>query len=68
MKPSQMPLPLPFQTSPDLARRIAPLPTRESRDAADAASAEGTIRYYREIRHDLEHFFRRIEKPFRGTE
>lgn len=68
MKPSQMPLPLPFQPSSDPATQVVPLPTRASRDAADASSAEGTVRYYREIRHDLEHFFRRLEKPFRGLE
>ena len=68
MKPSQMRPPLPYQPLPSLRGGVAPLPTRATRDASESASGEGAVRYYREIRHDLEHFFRRIEKPFRGTE
>ncbi len=66
MKPSQIPLPLGALPRP--SRQIVPLPARSPRETPEPSDGARTIRFYREIQHDLEHFFRRLEKPFRGTE
>lgn len=66
MKPSQIPLPL-VVPSPS-SERPAPLPVRRPRETGEAGDSPGGARYYREIRGDLEQFFRRLEKPFREVE